>query len=74
MQAAGADVFGALVHLPGDLGQALDAGGVEFEFDPLGGQQGLVLFGQGGIRFGQDALEFLHPEGIQFDTDRQAAL
>ena len=74
MQAAGTDIFGAFVDLPGDLGQAHDAGLDKLQMDPFGGQQGLVLFGQGGIRFGQDALELLYPKGIKLDANRQAAL
>ena len=37
MQAAGADVLGALVDLPGDLGDAADAVFGELQIDPFGG-------------------------------------
>ena len=74
MQAAGADVFGLLVHLIGNLGHAPDAVIGKLDNDPFGLQQGLVLLGQAGIGLGQDALEIGHRQGIQFDTDGEAPL
>ena len=46
----------------------------ELDVDPFGGHQRLVLIGQGGVRFGQDALEVIGGEGGQLDPDRQTAL
>ena len=49
VQAAGADVLGALVHLEGDFGDAADAVVGEFQRHAFGRQQGFVLPRQAGI-------------------------
>ena len=74
VQAAGADVFGFLVHLESDFGQAGDAVGGEIELYAVGGQQGLVLLGEAGIGAGEDGLEVFHGEAVQFHADGEAAL
>ena len=66
-QTPGTDIFGALVHIIGDLGQAGNAVGREIQGDRLGGQQGLVLFDQRGARLHQDGLEILHRERLQLN-------
>src|SRR5690606_16981093 len=74
MQAAGADVLLALVHLRGDLGKAFDRIRGEFEPDPFGGQQFHVLAGQRGLRLGEDADEVVLAQRGQLYPDREAAL
>ena len=74
MQAAGTDVLGLLVDLPGDLGKALDAVLGELDGQPLGLQQLAVLLGERGMRLGEDALEIVRTEGLELHADRQAAL
>jgi hypothetical protein len=74
VQPARADVLGLLIDLVGDLRQALDAVGAEFQRHLLGRQQGLVLAREAGIGLGQDALEIIDGQRIEFDPDREAAL
>src|SRR5207247_8976881 len=74
MQTRGADVFGALVYLERDFGDALDAVGGELERDAFGLQQRGVLGREAGFGVGEDADEVLGRERIEFDADGQAAL
>ena len=74
VQTAGTYVLGALVDLPGRLGQTADAVLGELDLDPFGGHQRLVLIGQGGVRLGQDPLEVMGSQCGQLDPDRQATL
>src|SRR5471032_106917 len=52
VQAARADVLGALVDREGDFGQPVDALGSELDLHVLGRQQRLVLLGQAGVGAG----------------------
>ena len=61
VQAAGADVLGALVDVERDLGDAPDAAGVEVQRDALGRQQRGVLRAQRGVRLGEDAARTPRP-------------
>ena len=74
VQAAGADVLGAFVHLVSDFGDPAHAAGVEVQRHAFGRQQRFVLRAQRGIGLGEDANEVLDLERIQFDADREAAL
>ena len=74
MQTTRADVLGALIHFPCGFGDAADAVLAEAHMQALGGEQGLVLLGQRGARFGEDALKVVGGEGFEFHANRQAAL
>ena len=74
VQAARADVLGALVHLEGDFGDAAHAARGELELHAFGFEQRAVLRAQRRIRLGQDANEVLDLERIELDADRKAAL
>ena len=74
MEAAGADVLDAVIHLHGDIGDGFDGVGFEGEVDAFGFHQGDVLRDETGFRLGEDALEIIAAERPEFDADRQAAL
>src|SRR4030066_505663 len=57
VQAACADVLGFFVHLEGDLGDTPHTVRRERQRHALGAEQGRVLFGERGIRFGKNAHE-----------------
>ena len=46
MQTAGADIFGSLIHLPAQLGNALDTVSGKGYIQAFCRQQRLILFGQ----------------------------
>ena len=62
MEAAGADVFGLLVDVAGELGDAADGAVFEFQFDAFRCEHGLVLLDERVLRLGEDALEVFFPE------------
>ena len=74
LQAAGADILDAFVHLLGNAGDGADRFGREVDGNLLGRQQGAVLLDQIGPRFRQDADEIGVRERLQFDPDRQTPL
>ena len=74
VQAAGADVFGAFVDLPGHFSNAPDAVVSNLQVESFGIQQGLVLLSEGASGFGENALEVIRGQGAQFHADGQTAL
>src|SRR5471030_905193 len=74
VQAAGTDVLGLLVDLPGDLGDALDPVRLELDGQAFGFQQGAVLLGQRRVRLAENALEVFRGQRFQLDANRQATL
>jgi hypothetical protein len=70
MQTPRADVFGAFIDLPGDLGDPPHRIGLEHQGNVFRLEQRFILPGQAGVGSGQDALEILHRQALQFDTDR----
>ena len=69
VQAAGADVFDAVVDVGGEVGEGVDGVFGEGEGEAFGADEGLVLFDQGGFGFGEDAAEVVAGEGGEFDAD-----
>src|SRR5471032_1826013 len=74
VQAAGTDVLGLLVDLPGDLGDALDPVRLELDGQAFGFQQGAVLLGQRRVRLAENALEVFRGQRFQLDANRQVTL
>ena len=74
MQATRADVLGALVHFARNFRDTPDTFTRELYLQPLGGEQCPVLLGERGIRFGENALEFIGTECIELDAYRQPSL
>src|SRR5687768_6528531 len=74
VEAARADVLGALVDRERDLGQPPHAIGRVLELHALGGEQRLVLAREAGVGGGEDALEVLDREARELHADRQAPL
>ena len=74
MQAARADVFGFLVHLISDFGQAGDAVVGELQVYAIGIQQCLVLAGEVGVGAGEDGFKVVYAQVVQFHADGEAAL
>ncbi len=74
VQPAGADVLGRSIHLEGQVGHGFDGGVGEFERDPLGAEQGLVLPEQRGSRLAEDAGEVVAGQVVHLDADREPAL
>jgi len=73
-KAAGADVFELAVGLGGEFGHGVEGGVVKIDGEAFGGDEGLLLFGEGGIGLGEDAAEVVFGEGIEFDADGKATL
>ena len=74
MQAAGADVLGALVDQRRDVGDRGDGVVGEAEVDALGRQQRDVLLEQRVRGLGEDADEVVARQRLELDADREAAL
>src|SRR5471032_1738705 len=74
VQAAGTDVLGLLVDLPGDLGNTLDAVRLELDRQAFGFQQCAILLGERGMRFAEDAFEVFRCQRLEFNADWQTTL
>ena len=74
MQAAGADVFGFFIHLPGDFGQTANALIAKFQRHFIRGQQRLILPHQAGVGLRKDAFKIFHAEAVEFHADGKAPL
>src|SRR5262249_585586 len=74
VQAARAYVFGGLVDLESEVRHFVNRVFGDFECDAFGLHQRLVLFDQGVLWLGQDALEVIYGQRLQFDADREPAL
>ena len=74
MKAPGADVLGALVHGPGNLGDSANAVFRKMQLDALRVEQGTVLFRERGIGLGEDTHKVVHRQGAELHTDGQAPL
>ena len=74
VQAAGADILSALVNFPRYRGDALDAILGKFELQAFSTHQGAVLFGQRGIRLGENTHELFNTQRLEFHTNGHAAL
>ena len=66
IESAGADIFGSGVGFFGEGSDFAQAVFGEMEGDVFSGKQGVVLLLQGIVRFGEDAVEFLAAEGLEF--------
>ena len=73
VQAARADVLGALVDDRREVGDALDGAGRERASTPSV-ESSAVLLDERALRLGQDADEVLAAERLELDADREAAL
>ena len=74
VQAAGADVLGALVDAGGEAGDLFERVVGEHQLDPLGFQQRRALLDERVFRLREDADEVRLAERLQLDADREAAL
>src|SRR6202158_1013308 len=74
VEAAGADVFGLLVHAGGEAGDGGDGVFGDVELDAFGLQQRDVLLDERILRLGQNANKIFFLQRLQLDANGQAAL